>query len=374
MNTMTPSRNSTVAPEPFVSTLEHKDFTETFLTIPAGSGEAPSRMFDRMQDCLKDLDAGVIRMEGVGLINTSGCAKDEQRYCCDCENCSLSGFSSACERCCPVSGLHIHTVSVDKLRPVWLGGLIVGTYYEDDYARHCYLVNVLPETNVSPAAQTRRLLERWEAALEFAGMVFTDVVRTWYYLDGIFDWYDEFNRVRDQFFRERGVFDKLVPASTGIGGENQVGAAVVGSLYAVQPKTKDVKIFQVPSPLQCPALDYGSSFARAVEMDMPDHRKLFISGTASIEPGGATVHLDDIDGQIDLTMDVVLAIMESRKMEWSDVTRAIAYIRDAPDLPAYARWCERKDMPMEPVLVIHDDVCRDDLLFEIELDAVQKKS
>ena len=33
-------------------------------------------------------------------------------------------------------------------------------------------------------------------------------------------------------------------------------------------------------------------------------------------------------------MSVVLAILESRDMAWSDVTRAVGYVKEAEDLPA----------------------------------------
>ena len=101
-----------------------------------------------------------------------------------------------------------------------------------------------------------------------------------------------------------------------------------------------------------------------------DHRRLYISGTASIEPGGATAHVGDVDKQIDLTMDVVEAILESRDMGWSDTTRAAAYFKDVESIPAFASYCRAKGLPPLPVAIAHSDICRDDLLFEIEMDAV----
>ena len=38
-----------------------------------------------------------------------------------------------------------------------------------------------------------------------AGMSFGNVMRTWFYLDRILEWYHEFNHVRTAFFRERKV-------------------------------------------------------------------------------------------------------------------------------------------------------------------------
>lgn len=47
-------------------------------------------------------------------------------------------------------------------------------------------------------------------------MDFSHVIRTWFYNNRLLDWYEEFNRARDTFFESRGVFDRLVPASTGL--------------------------------------------------------------------------------------------------------------------------------------------------------------
>ncbi len=205
-------------------------------------------------------------------------------------------------------------------------------------------------------------------------MDFSRVLRTWFYNDDILGWYADFNRVRTAFFKDHGVFDGLVPASTGIGARNPFGAALTASLIAVKPKNTDVKSFAVPSPLQCPALEYGSSFSRAVEYTAPDHRRLWISGTASIEPGGATVHLGDVVGQVKLTMEVVEAILTSRNMSWTDVSRGLAYARYADQAGAFSDYCRTRPLPDFPVMLTNNVVCRDDLLFEIEVDAMQARS
>lgn len=92
-------------------------------------------------------------------------------------------------------------------------------------------------------------------------MELPNLVRTWLYLDHILDWYDDFNRVRNTFFERNGVFDGLVPASTGIGCANPHGSALVAKGLAVLPKQPPPPR-AVPSPLQCPANDYQSDVCR----------------------------------------------------------------------------------------------------------------
>ena len=208
-----------------------------------------------------------------------------------------------------------------------------------------------------------------EKALSLVDMDFSNIIRTWIYLDKLLDWYDEFNIVRTKFFKDRNVFGTMVPASTGIGVSNHLGSALVTDVLAVKPKTDKMKIFAVPSPMQCPALDYKSSFSRAVEMQIPGRRQLFISGTASIEQGGATAHVGNAVKQIKLTMEVVKAILESRNMSWENTTRAIAYFKNINDIPLFYQYCENNNLPPMPIAISHSDICRDDLLFEIEFDA-----
>ena len=102
---------------------------------------------------------------------------------------------------------------------------------------------------------------------------------------------------------------------------------------------------------------------------MADHRRLWVSGTASIAPSGQTVHVGDVAGQIELTMQVVAAILESRGLGWADVSRAIAYVRAADMAQQFQAYRAAHGLVDWPVVTTENVICRDDLLFEIEVDA-----
>jgi len=73
-------------------------------------------------------------------------------------------------------------------------------------------------------------------------------------------------------------------------------------------------------------------------------------------------------------MKIVQAILESRRMGWADTSRAIAYFKDMGNSPMLDKYCKENCLPHMPITVAHGDICRDELLFEIEVDAVQKHS
>jgi enamine deaminase RidA (YjgF/YER057c/UK114 family) len=96
---------------------------------------------------------------------------------------------------------------------------------------------------------------------------------------------------------------------------------------------------------------------------------LLISGTASIEPGGRSAHPGDPRKQIQLTMEVVAAILESCRMSFADVTRSTVYFKQLADARLFEQWCQTNDLDI-PGVWVEADICRDELLFEIELDAM----
>jgi enamine deaminase RidA (YjgF/YER057c/UK114 family) len=254
--------------------------------------------------------------------------------------------------------------------PIMDGARVAGYHFETADARYCILGNLHADhLSASRTDQAQAVFEKMERLLQQADMNFTHTVRTWIYLRDLLDWYDEFNAVRTRFFQERGVFEKMVPASTGIGAFSPAGEAIETALIAIAPKNEQVQITSIPSPLQCPAIDYKSSFARAIEITHPNSRLLCISGTASIAPEGETLYVGDCEKQIDLTMKVIHEILKSRKMDWSNTVRAIAYFKHAADIPLLENYAREHHIPSLPVAIVHAAVCRDDLLFEMELDA-----
>ncbi len=256
--------------------------------------------------------------------------------------------------------------------PVIIDGRVAGHCYEDDYARWCWLSDVLPQNkNSGREEQACSVFQSMKEALNQCGMQFQDVVRTWFFLDDILDWYAGFNRVRTDFFNKNIAMEKFLPASTGVGTANSAGAALIASAVAVKPKTESFTVQTVPSPQQSPASNYKSSFSRAVEITCPTHRLLHISGTASINSEGISVHRGDAARQIEFTMQVIDALLKSRGMDWGDSFRGIAYFKDMKEEALFRSYCRERQMPGFPLSATCATICREELLFEIELDAAK---
>lgn len=357
-------------PEPMVPAPGRKNVPEFVLNETMQAGEPVTAVFERLAANLAAQEGELLAVMIYGAL-ASRVEIDRAMHSALGETkwpvTWIEGFS--CDGA-PLAGVQAFAVSGRPVTRVRLGNRIVGSVYEDEGARHCLLGGVGPSVRTLGAgAQVQQTFGNLEWALDQAGFELADVVRTWFYNDDILAWYNEFNRVRSAHYSTVKFRTGSLPASTGIGARNADGAALTVAAWAVRPIGEGSRAKEIGSPLQCPAPAYGSSFSRAMEIDSGGWRRLLVSGTASIHPGGKTVWVGDAKKQVDLTMEVVAGILQSRGMDYCDVTRATAYYRDPSYVRYFNEWCAERNLQAMPVVNTHCVVCRDDLLFEIELDA-----
>ncbi len=228
------------------------------------------------------------------------------------------------------------------------------------------------DVTAAPRVQMDAVFGKMEKLLAVAKLLPTQIARTWLYVDQIDDTYEPLNQARDTFFKRVGIYDKALPASTGIGCPNTSGSVFQAGVLAVAPmdgSQPEVVWEEAASPLQGPATDYRKSFSRATAVETTEGTVLYVSGTASIAPTGETIYLDDIEGQIKRTMEVVHGILGARAMDWAHTTRAIAYLKYPEYIPVWQAWLKSEGLPEDFAQVMIADVCRSGLLFELELDA-----
>jgi enamine deaminase RidA (YjgF/YER057c/UK114 family) len=272
-----------------------------------------------------------------------------------------------------INGVYIFAVSGIAVRHLVNEERIVGSYFQTEEADFCFLGGLYSDPTLSsPGKQTENILVTADNLLHQAGLSYDDTIRTWFYLDNILDWYNEFNKARTSFFLQHDIFNKLVPASTGIGGTNPDGSRVCLELTAIKPKNDLYKIKKVESPLQCSPSDYGSSFSRAIMYSDSEYSILSVSGTASINPEGITMYPDDMGKQIELTLNVVKAIMESQEFSFNNIIRSYAYCCDKKFTAPFSHHMNNCFPAKHAVICSENKICREDLMFEIEVDAVKK--
>jgi enamine deaminase RidA (YjgF/YER057c/UK114 family) len=128
------------------------------------------------------------------------------------------------------------------------------------------------------------------------------------------------------------------------------------------------------------ATDYfptPSAFSRGLRVPLGNGTSLLlISGTASVDGKGATVHPGDFRAQLWRTFRNISGLLEAEGADWRDIVRTTCYIRDIErdyqDFNEVRTWFFRA-LQLDPVPAstgIQARICRSDLLVEIEALAV----
>ena len=277
-----------------------------------------------------------------------------------------------------LAGIHV-VAARGASRPVAEGDRVYGRVVETPSARLLGLADVgrraAGRLAPGPAEDAGAAIDAASELLAREGFSFRDVARTWFYLRDILDWYGPFNAVRNAAFRRMGLVgpggDGQIPASTGIEGRNPRGGWCTLDLLAIAPRDgARVEMRRLHNRRQNEATEYGSAFARAMEVVLGDARYLFVSGTASIDDHGATVHVGDFETQTRYTLEAVEALLEGAGARLSDVAQATAFLANPCDGRAFERIVDRSDLRGAPLVTTVADVCRHDLLFEIDAIAV----
>jgi enamine deaminase RidA (YjgF/YER057c/UK114 family) len=122
------------------------------------------------------------------------------------------------------------------------------------------------------------------------------------------------------------------------------------------------------------AYDYPkpSSFSRGMRIDLNGLAILLISGTASIDEGGQSVHIGDFRAQLRRTFQNISLLLEAEGATWKDIVRTTCYLRDIErDYEAFneERTAFYKEQGLDPLPAstgIQAILCRPELLIEIE--------
>lgn len=115
-----------------------------------------------------------------------------------------------------------------------------------------------------------------------------------------------------------------------------------------------------------------ASFSRGMRIDLNGITILLISGTASIDENGVSVHPGDFRAQMRRTLANITGLLESEGCTWHDIVRTTCYLRDIErDYEAFneERTLFYKEQGLDPLPAstgIQAILCRPELLIEIE--------
>ena len=115
-----------------------------------------------------------------------------------------------------------------------------------------------------------------------------------------------------------------------------------------------------------------SSFSRGMRIDLGSVTILLISGTASIDEDGKSVHIGDFRAQLRRTYDNITGLLKSEGCTWHDIVRTSCYLRDIDrDYDAFNEertrfFAEQGLDPLPASTGIEAHLCRPELLIEIE--------
>jgi enamine deaminase RidA (YjgF/YER057c/UK114 family) len=115
-----------------------------------------------------------------------------------------------------------------------------------------------------------------------------------------------------------------------------------------------------------------SSFSRGIRLDLNGLTILLISGTASIDEAGKSLHIGDLRAQCRRTFANITGLLESEGCTWKDIVRTSCYLRDIDrDYEAFneertAFFHEQGLDPLPASTGIQAKLCRPELLVEIE--------
>jgi len=131
-----------------------------------------------------------------------------------------------------------------------------------------------------------------------------------------------------------------------------------------------------PSVL-CEAYDYPRpvAFSRGMRVELNGCAMLFISGTASVDENGRSVHIGDVEAQTHRVFRNIGGLLETEGADWHDVVRTTCYL---DDFRYYETFCAARNEfydslslnPYPASTCVQARMCRPELLVEIEAIAV----
>ncbi len=239
--------------------------------------------------------------------------------------------------------------------------------------------------------QADEIFARLDQILNIEGMPISSIVRQWNYIEQILaikngrQHYQEFNDSRSLFYHQT-TFENGYPAATGVGASC---AGVVVDLDALHPLRHDVRIVSLNNSLQVPAHAYSPSvllgeddrktgqkftpkFERGKAILYGNKGFIYISGTAAIR-GEKSLNDASVEEQTRMTLENIQYLISNENLakEGINDVESVRLCSLRIYLKENHYYDQAKKIVEEiyhglPAVYLKGDVCRDELLVEIE--------
>ena len=128
------------------------------------------------------------------------------------------------------------------------------------------------------------------------------------------------------------------------------------------------------------AYDYPKkvSFSRGMRVELDNCVMLFISGTASVDEHGESIHPGDVRAQTRRAFTNIAALLQAEGADWHDMVRTTCYLADFRHYDEFnevrnAFFTEQGLDPLPASTCIEARMCRPELLIEMEAIAMIPK-
>lgn len=248
------------------------------------------------------------------------------------------------------------------------------------------LIGQVQSNNFKPcSANASAGFQSMSNLLEEAGFPLHSVVRQWNYIENIFEFdgdkqcYQEFNNIRSGYY-ENNFEAAGFPAATGIGIKH--GGIIIEFVAVNAPGAISLPLDnpqQVAAHAYSPEVLAGEKhvpkstpkFERARYLELFGHKQLFISGTASIR-GEKTAGIGNPEEQTRITIENIQRLYSKEnihRIAGNNVQpkygHARVYLKNKEDFSVVKKTFQSYYGNL-PVVYLQADVCREDLLVEIE--------
>jgi enamine deaminase RidA (YjgF/YER057c/UK114 family) len=114
------------------------------------------------------------------------------------------------------------------------------------------------------------------------------------------------------------------------------------------------------------AWSYGADFSRGLRLVEANKITLHVSGTASIDEAGRSVHAGDFEAQAERMLDNIESLLTLQGATFETLICGVTYLRRPSDAQVLRSLYRRRGFDGFPCALVQAALCRPELLCETE--------